>query len=109
MPRKKDSTLPKTKLDLARDEAQYDPDHAVSSAMKVALAQTGLDSAEIARRCGMDRAAIYRFMVGERSMSLDALDKVFRSLGMILSVQVWGRPGLTAEGYNPSSGAPPAS
>jgi transcriptional regulator with XRE-family HTH domain len=101
MAKNRDSTLPKTKLDQARERAQYDYDHAVSSAIRVALAQTGLDSAEIARRCGMDRATIYRFMCGERSMSLDALDKVFRSLGFVIQVGVWGRHGSSSEGYVP--------
>lgn len=108
MAKKKDATLPKTKLDEARERARYDYDHAVSSAIRVALAQTGLDSAEIARRCGMDRATIYRFMTGERSMSLQALDKVFRSLGLAIQVGIWGRPGITSEGYNPPSADPAA-
>jgi transcriptional regulator with XRE-family HTH domain len=104
-----DHTLPKSKLDLARERAEYDPDHAVSSAIRVALAKTHLDSAEIARRCGMDKATIYRFMTGERSLSLNALDKIFRSLGMVISVGVWGLPGLTSEGYEPPSTKPPSS
>jgi putative ATPase subunit gpP of terminase len=87
----KDPTLPKTKLDQAREQARYGYENAVSSGIRVALAKTGLDSAEIARRCGMNRATIYRFMVGERSMSLDALDQVFRSLELEVEVRVWGR------------------
>ncbi len=90
---KKDPTLPKTKLDKAREGAQYQYNHAISSAIRVALAQTGLDSAEMARRCGMDRSTIYRFMCAERSLSLDALDKIFRALGFgieVLAVEMEG-------------------
>ena len=36
MAKNRDSTLPKTKLDQARERAQYDYDHAVSSAIRVA-------------------------------------------------------------------------
>ena len=101
---KKDPTLPKTKLDKARELARYDYENAVSSGIRVALVQTGLDSAEIARRCRMNRATIYRFLCGERSMSLDALDKVFRSLGFgieVLAYEMEGKGPLKAAKITP--------
>ena len=66
---------------------EVDPDRPLSTAIRRALSESGLSTYEIAAKVEITPPAIYRFMTGERGLSLEALDKVCRVVGLEISVR----------------------
>ena len=63
-------------------------------AVQEAIWRRGVQQAELARRTGLSEAQISRFRRGERSLSLEAIDKVLDVLGLEVVI----RPRRAREG-----------
>ncbi len=57
---------------------------AVSEVLRTAIEQSGLSLYRVARNAGVGYTTLHRFMHRERSLSMDALDKLCASLGLEL-------------------------
>lgn len=60
----------------------HDPERPLSSAIRQAIAETGLNSVEIAERTGLTKQAVFRFVTGERGATLGTLDRICRALDL---------------------------
>lgn len=56
----------------------------VSETLRGALEQSGLSLYRVAKNAGLAYAIVHRFMRGERTLSMEALDKLCASLGLEL-------------------------
>ena len=54
----------------------------LSDQLRQIVEDCGLGQNEIARRAGVDKSALSRFVNGERGLSMKALDKVGKCLGL---------------------------
>jgi transcriptional regulator with XRE-family HTH domain len=57
----------------------------ISDALRSAIIKSGMTRYEIAKRSGVPQSALSRFMNGERSISLETLDKLAEVLSVELS------------------------
>ncbi len=56
----------------------------ISDALRRALIDSGLSAYELARRSGVNVAAVLRFKSGERSLKLESVDRLTEVLGLEL-------------------------
>jgi transcriptional regulator with XRE-family HTH domain len=56
----------------------------ISDALRSAIAESGLTRYEISKRSGVPQSALSRFVKGERSISLETLDKLAEVLDVEL-------------------------
>lgn len=77
----------KTKPRAASLPLRFDPEpvpSAITDALRMAMKESGLSCYEMARRSGVNVAAILRFLAGERSMTLPSVDRLAEVLGLEL-------------------------
>ena len=63
------------------------PDDKVSDQLRSIIDDCGLSRYEIAKRTGIDAAALSRFMSGERGLSMKALDRLGECLGLTVNMR----------------------
>ena len=57
----------------------------VTETLRKAIANSGLSSREIARRCGLDHGRVARFVKGERQVTGRAVDALAKMFGLKLT------------------------
>lgn len=78
-------SMPPTKFSAALTQP-YDPERPLSSAIRRAIAESGLNSAQIAERTGLSKQAVFRFVTSERGVTTETLDKICRGLDLEVEI-----------------------
>jgi len=81
----KQAQVPLTKFAAALAQG-HDPERPLSSAVREAIAETGLNSVEIAERTGLTKQAVFRFVTGERGATQETLDRICRALDLDVKI-----------------------
>ncbi len=72
----------------------------IADQLRAAIADTGLSSAELARRAAIDPAPVIRFVAGTRGLTLETAGRICEALGLRLTgaTRARGRPRTSKEG-----------
>ncbi|MCX5673843.1 MAG: helix-turn-helix transcriptional regulator [Planctomycetota bacterium] len=89
----------------------------LSEQVRAAVRGCGLSQCALAKRAGVDRTALCRFLRGERGASLPVLDRLGATLGLVVKVAgpsqrnraAARRGGQTGNGGGPGGRPPPAA
>lgn len=74
-----------------RGQKKPDRPPTVSDGLRKAMIDSGLSAYELAKRSGVNVAAVLRFKSGERSLKLESVDRLAEVLGLELQPKRKGR------------------